>query len=63
MNEQNQDSFDKRIAFYQAGYSLREVAAMTNYSKSAVHYHLKANGIELRPPGKNREKVKLYRVI
>jgi predicted DNA-binding protein YlxM (UPF0122 family) len=46
---------DPRIDLYESGYSLSEVAAATNYSKSGVYYWLKANHIELRSPGYSRE--------
>lgn len=46
---------DERILLYQAGYSVSQVAAITNYSKSGVYYWLKANQIEMRPPGYSRD--------
>lgn len=45
---------DQRIDMYEAGHSLSQIAAETNYSKSGVYYWLKANHIEMRPPGYSR---------
>lgn len=43
--------WDQRIGLYQAGYSIEEVADITNYSSSGVREHLVAKGVEMRPPG------------
>lgn len=44
---------DIRIELYEAGYSVKQVAEMTNYSKSAVYACLRRNDVEMRPPGWN----------
>ena len=46
---------DPCIDLYESGYFLTQVAAMTNYSRSGVYYWLKANHIEMRPPGYQHE--------
>ena len=42
---------DPRIDLYESGYSVSQIAAMTNYSKSGVYSWLRAHDVEMRPRG------------
>lgn len=43
---------DRRTQLYEEGYSIAQIAEMTNYSSGGVYWHLKHSDVEMRPPGR-----------
>jgi DNA-directed RNA polymerase specialized sigma24 family protein len=45
---------DRRIQLYEEGFSIAEIAEMTNYSLGGVYWRLKNSEVQMRPPGRPR---------